>query len=80
MGIFPEDSEFDMTLLSEDHYCEIVLNDVTRSLAIVAEGSLFDTVAHLYFAYFPTKFPSRVFRTEAEALVWVNEQIALWDQ
>jgi hypothetical protein len=75
IGIFPEDVDFDMTLLEHDHYAGIALNEVTQVLAIVAEGELFDPIARLYFAYHPTSFASQVFPSEAQAMLWVNKHI-----
>jgi hypothetical protein len=75
IGIFPEDVDFDMSLLEQDHYTDIALNKVTQVLAIVAEGALFDPIARLYFAYHPTPFASHVFPTEQEALAWVQRRI-----
>ena len=75
IGIFPEDTDFDMSLLEQDHYTDIALNEVTQVLAIVAEGALFDPIARLYFAYHPTSFASQVFPTEKEALTWVDQRI-----
>lgn len=72
IGIFPEDVDFDMSLLEHDHYASIALNEITQVLAIVAEGELFEPIAKLYFAYHPTSFASQVFPTVAEAMVWVN--------
>lgn len=77
IGIFPEDVDFDMTLLGRDHYVEVDVNDRTRVLAIVAEGSLFNRIAHLYFAYYPTHFRTQVFQQLSEALVWVEQQVHL---
>lgn len=75
IGVFPEDVRFDMTMLENDHYTKIALNQITRVLAIVAEGILFDPIAKLYFAYYPTKFSSKVFRREADAHIWVLDHI-----
>ena len=77
IGIFPEDVDFDMSLLEQNHYTDIALNEVTRVLAIVAEGALFDPIAKLYFAYHPTQFDSQVFSTEKEALAWADQWIAV---
>ena len=75
IGIFPEDVDFDMSLLEKNHYTAIALNQVTRILAIVAEDQHFDPIAKLYFAYHPTQFSSSVFATEAEARTWVDAKI-----
>ena len=75
IGIFPSDVNFDMSLLEKSHYTSIALNNVTRVLAIVAQDELFEPIAKLYFAYYPTSFSNMVFRTEAEARTWVNARI-----
>ncbi len=75
LGIFPEDVDFDMNLLEQDHYREITLNEVTRVLAIVASGSLFEPIARLYFAYYPASFNTAVFQTERDALNWIQGRI-----
>lgn len=75
IGIFPEDVDFDMSLLEENHYTDIVLNAATRVLALVAEGDLFEPIAKLYLAYHPTQFESAVFPTEVAAKTWVDQQI-----
>ena len=74
IGIFPENVDFDMSLIERNHYSDIALNKVTQLLAIVAQGALFEPVANLYFAYHPTPFSSQVFPTEAEALKWVKQR------
>ena len=75
IGIFPQDVDFDMSLLTIDHYADGTFNELTRVLAIVAEGDMFEPIAQLYFAYHPTRFASRVFPSEKEALAWVNQKI-----
>lgn len=75
IGIFPESVDFDMSLIENNHYTDTTLNQVTRVLAIVAEGALFDPIARLYFAYYPPQFSTSVFSTEEEARKWVNARI-----
>lgn len=79
IGYFPEDADFDMSLLDADHYKEVEVTAVTSVLAIVAVGALFDNIAKLFFAYHPQGFATRVFRTMPEAEQWVQERIALRD-
>ena len=76
IGVFPEDVDFDMSLLNADHYASTDVDSVTSVLAIVAEGSLFEKIAGLYFAYHPTNFTSRVFGQLQDAIIWVDERIA----
>lgn len=80
VGIFPEDVEFDMSVLDKDHYTKPVLTDVTQVLALVAHGELFDTIARMYLAMHPTKFASQVFRMEHDAFFWVNSRISEWHE
>lgn len=76
IAIFPEDVDFDMHLLEDDLYTGLSLNEVTRLLAIVAKGSLYDPIARLYSMNHLTSVANRVFRTEAEARAWVELRIA----
>ncbi len=75
IGIFPESVDFEMSLIENNHYTDTALNKVTRVLAIVAEGALFEPIARLYFAYYPPQFSTGVFTTEEEARKWVNARI-----
>lgn len=75
IGIFPEDVDFDMDLLDQDHYADRDLSRLTRVLAIVAEGSLFERIAHLYFAYHPPGFHAKVFGRLQEAVMWVDDRL-----
>lgn len=75
IGIFPESVDFDMSLIENNHYTDIAINKVTRVLAIVAEGALFEPIARLYFAYYPPQFSTGVFSTEEEARKWVDVRI-----
>lgn len=75
MAIFPEDVDFDIGLLENNHYTDLSLNEVTKVLAIVAHGSLYDRIAHLYTLNHLSTASNRVFRTELEARAWVEERI-----
>ena len=76
MAIFPENVDFDMTLLEKSYYTELSLNEVTRVLAIVAKGALYDPIIGLYTLNNLTSVSNRVFRTEEEAREWVEMRIA----
>lgn len=76
IAIFPENVDFDMNLLEENLYTDLSLNEVTRVLAIVAEGDLYDPIASLYSMNHLTSVANRVFRTEEEARAWVEMRIA----
>ncbi len=80
IAIFPEDVQFDMNLLEEHHYTDLSLNEVTKVLAIVAQGDLYDPIASLYTMNHLTSVANRVFRTEREAREWVEMRIAEHEQ
>ncbi len=73
--IFPEDVNFDMSMLRRDHYANLAADDPTQVLAIVTEDVQTEPMARLYLAFYPTRFNSAVFATEAEAENWVNGRI-----
>lgn len=77
IGIFPENLEFDMSLLQSDHYASPEEMEGLMAMAVVAEGAVVHPIAKLYFAYFPTRFKSRVFSLEREGMAWIREQWAL---
>ena len=74
--IFPEDILFDMSMLQQDHYANMASDDPTQVLALVTEDARIKPMARLYLAYFPPRFNSAVFESEAEAETWVNGRIA----
>lgn len=78
IAIFPEDVDFDMVLLEKNHYTDLSLNEVTKVLAIVATGALYERIAGLYALNQLATASNRVFRTEAEARVWVEERIGVY--
>ena len=77
IGVLPADVDFDRTLLKQNYYADMVFNDVTQVLAIVAEGALFESVSKLFFEKNPTSFYSSIFAREHDALTWINERIRL---
>lgn len=80
IAVFPDNVDFDMTLLGKNLYTELSLNEVTRVLAIVAKGTLYDLIAGLYSMNHLTSVSNRVFRTEKEARAWVEMRIAEHEQ
>lgn len=76
IAIFPENVDFDMNLLERNLYTDLSLNEVTRVLAIVALGALYDPIASLHSMNHLTSVANRVFRTEVEARAWVEMRIA----
>lgn len=76
MAVFPPDVDFDMSVMTTDHYRDKGLEKCTRSLAIVANSAVNERFAGLYFAYFPQAFTTKVFSEEGDAMEWLAEQAA----
>lgn len=72
---FPDDITFEMEVMDTDHQEDMATNHVTEAIALVAEGGFLEPVAKLYLAYFPSRLKRAVFRSEEEALLWVDEQL-----
>jgi hypothetical protein len=76
LAVFPAESDFDMEVMTSDHYLNTQMRDHTRSLALAANGTMNERMASLYFAYFPQPFEARVFIEESEAREWLMATIA----
>jgi hypothetical protein len=77
LGIFPPDIDFDLDVMTTDHYRDRGLENCTRALAIAAGSTMNERMAGLYFAYFPQPFNTSVFQTTEEARSWLAAQVAL---
>lgn len=75
LAVFPPESDFEMGVMTTDHYLESGIRDCTRTLALAANGAMNERMASLYFAYFPQPFDARVFMEESEARTWLLEAI-----
>jgi hypothetical protein len=76
LAIIPPDTDFEMNVMTQDHYRGLGLERCTRKVAWAASDMLSERMASLYFAYFPQPFPTRVFSDEAEARQWLLGQVA----
>lgn len=76
LAVFPPDVDFEVNVMTMDHYKGVGLENCTRSLAVAANSAINERFAGLYFAYFPQGFKTRVFSDEADAQRWLSEQAA----
>jgi hypothetical protein len=76
VSVFPDGLEIDSSLLQRDHYAQRSLSDAIDLLAIVLGSSLQVPIAELYLSYHPTRFSSRIFTDEAEAMAWITAEMA----
>lgn len=71
--VFPEDDmEFDMSMITRDHYSSVKVEEFTRAVAWAAITDHNKRFCELYFAYFPSPVPSAIFETEAGARAWLE--------
>lgn len=67
-----EDTDFDMAMITADHYGGAKAEDFTRAVAWVAHNAHNERFCELYFAYFPSPVPSAIFMTEEAARGWLE--------
>lgn len=72
LTVIPGEPDFDLDVVTTDHYAGRGLENCTRALAIAAGSSLNERMAGLFFAYFPQEFSTRVFNNERDARKWLD--------
>jgi SpoIIAA-like len=72
--VLPDVVDFDMGMITTDHYKDRPVQQHSRALAWVVHTESNERFTKLYFAYFPSPVPMAVFHTEAEALTWLAAQ------
>lgn len=75
LSVIPEGIDFELSITSTDHFKPEEGKSGLRALAVVVSDSMGEAIAKLYFSYFPTEFPARVFNDEATAQAWLAEQL-----
>ncbi len=76
LAVFPPELDFDMQVMTKDHYLGRGLEHCTASLAVAAGSPMNERLVSLYFAYFPQPFETRVFTDEREASLWLEDRTA----
>ena len=76
LAVIPPDADFQMSLMTTDHYKDRPVVDCTRFLAIAATSMMHERMASLYFAYFPQQFRTAVFSDEDEARAWLKKSLS----
>ncbi len=70
----PEDVDFDVNVLTFDHYEHRDMHRCTYAVAWEAGSDLNEKLVELFYRYFPQPFPAKAFRTHSEARAWLAEQ------
>ena len=68
----PEDIDFDISVLTNDHYQDRELHRCTYAVAWDAESKMNEQLVEIFYRYFPQRFPVKVFRSKDEAREWLD--------
>jgi len=68
----PEEVDFDVNVLTNDHHRDRELHKCTYAVAWDAQSSMNEQLVEIFYRYFPQPFPVKVFRTEQEARAWLG--------
>ncbi len=71
LGILPADVDFDINVMTENHYAGQKVLDHTLAVGWAANTLMNERMASLYLSYFPQPFPTQVFMEEDEARAWL---------
>lgn len=71
----PPELDLDLGIMNVDHYKVNQAMDGIIAMAVLAEGTMSETMARLYIAFFPPVFPLQVFTTRDEAERWLSERL-----
>lgn len=75
MIVFPKDVVPNPPVANEDHFRSERAKKHILALAVVADGSLMNSVSKLYFIFHPQAFETRVFEEEAAARRWLHAKL-----
>ncbi len=68
----PEDIDFDVNVLTNDHYKGRELEKSTCAVAWDAESEMNEELVEIFYRYFPQPFPVKVFRKQEDARAWLK--------
>jgi len=71
--LLPELLDFELVTMTTDHYEGKGLEEHCLAEAWVVRNAFNEKLARLYFSYFPSPVPMRIFFEEAEARAWLQE-------
>jgi len=75
--VFPADLDFALNILTVDHSGVQGGCAESRRLAFVAQSSINQRLAEIYFRYYPRQHETQVFLEEADARAWLDQTIVL---
>ena len=70
----PTEMDFDMAMITRDHYRGRPVQEHSKAIAWVTRNEHNDRFTRLYFAYFPSPVPAAIFAEVEEARAWLAQQ------
>ncbi|MBK8499973.1 MAG: STAS/SEC14 domain-containing protein [Flavobacteriales bacterium] len=71
LSILQEDTDFELSVLGEDHFGAVAEIAGLSALGVVAQGRFIEGIVAIFFKYFPPQFPARTFNNEQDARAWL---------
>ena len=75
LSILPEDADFALPAMKEDHLAEDRREGYLQAIALVVSAGMIEMALKLYFSYYPHMSRIRVTENEREARAWIEEQL-----
>lgn len=75
LSILPEDCDFTMQALADDHLASDREESKLWAMAVVARASLMETIVKLHFGHFPWHERMLITQNEQEARTWIDAQL-----
>ena len=75
LAVFPEDLDFELSLLNIDHHAVNHGCGGAHRLALAAQSTFNKRLSDIYFRYHPRPHPTGVFVTEAAAREWLAGKV-----
>jgi hypothetical protein len=76
IAFFQPDTLADLGAMQVDYFGKTDANAQLIALAIVTQDNLGEAMSEVYYSYHPQTFPTRVFRSEADARAWIADRLA----
>ena len=75
LAVFPENLDFELSLLNIDHHAVNHGCGGAHRLALAAQSTFNKRLSDIYFRYHPRPHPTGVFATEADARKWLAAKV-----
>ncbi len=76
LAFFQPGTLADIAVMNVDYFGKTDANAQLIALAIVTEDNLGEAMSSIYYSYHPQRFPTRIFRNEEAARVWIAEELS----